>query len=166
MTMTRITPIDQTHIESFHAAVDSVARERKYLSFLEAPPLHATRAYLTTQIARGTVHRVAVDGDTVVGWCDIVPKERPTLSHTGVLGMGVIVAYRGRGIGRALIRAALDAALERRLARIELTVRTDNARAKRLYEEHGFEVEGMCRRHFFVDGEYIDSYLMAVLPAL
>ena len=33
------------HIESFHRTLDFVARERRYLSFLEAPPIELTRAY-------------------------------------------------------------------------------------------------------------------------
>jgi energy-coupling factor transporter transmembrane protein EcfT len=35
----QILPITEEHIKSFRAAVDSVAREHKYLAFLEGPPL-------------------------------------------------------------------------------------------------------------------------------
>ncbi|MBB2794036.1 UNVERIFIED_ORG: hypothetical protein GGD58_002900 [Rhizobium pisi] len=35
----RIEPIAAAHIESFHRALDTVAREKKYLSMLEATPL-------------------------------------------------------------------------------------------------------------------------------
>jgi hypothetical protein len=40
----RIVPIAAQHVEAFHRALDLVARERKYLAFLEAPPFEATRA--------------------------------------------------------------------------------------------------------------------------
>ena len=59
--------------------------------------------------------------------------------------------------------AALQAAWHREMTRIELTVRVDNERARRLYERFGFKVEGRCRRHMFVDGRYEDGYLMALL---
>jgi hypothetical protein len=35
----QIVPIEVKHIESFRRALDQVARERKYLAMLEAPPL-------------------------------------------------------------------------------------------------------------------------------
>ena len=38
----RVMPIEERHIGSYHAAVGSVARERAYLVFLEAPPLEST----------------------------------------------------------------------------------------------------------------------------
>ena len=34
-----IASIREEHIEGYHAALDVVARERRYLSFLEAPPI-------------------------------------------------------------------------------------------------------------------------------
>jgi ribosomal protein S18 acetylase RimI-like enzyme len=114
-------------------------------------------------MADGVPHFVAITDGKVVGWCDIALKPRPTLRHSGVLGMGVISEYRGRGIGRALMHATLEAAKQRGIARIELTVRVDNEPAKRLYESFGFIAEGLCRRHLLVDGEYRDSWLMALL---
>ena len=44
--------------------------------------------------------------------------------------------------------------------KIELEVRIDNYNAIRLYEKFGFRNEGILRRGFLVDGEYIDLLLM------
>jgi len=90
-------------------------------------------------------------------------QPRATLRHSGVLGIGVIEAHRGRGIGRALTGTTLAAARASGLTRVELTVRADNDRARKLYAAFGFAVEGLCRRYMYLDGEYWDSYLMAVL---
>jgi hypothetical protein len=35
----RIKPMSEEHIEGFHRVLDTVARERKYLSLLQAPSL-------------------------------------------------------------------------------------------------------------------------------
>src|SRR2546423_1016104 len=94
---------------------------------------------------------------------DVLPKPRPAMRHSGVLDMGIIEGYRGRGIGRSLMRTTLEAAKAKGMTRIELTVRVDNPVAKRLYEALGFIVEGLCRRHMRIKGEYHDSYLMALL---
>jgi hypothetical protein len=37
----RVVPIAEHHIAGLREAVDSVARERRYLALLEAPPLEA-----------------------------------------------------------------------------------------------------------------------------
>jgi len=163
--MPAIVPLSEAHIDGFRAAVDSVARELKYLSFLEAPPLPEVRKFVLQNIAAGVPQFVAIEDQRVVGWCDVLPKPRPALRHSGVLGMGVVDAYRGRGIGRKLLDATLRAAKQMGLTRIELTVRTDNARAKRLYESFGFAVEGLCRRHIYIEGTYHDSHLMALVDA-
>jgi ribosomal protein S18 acetylase RimI-like enzyme len=159
----RIVPIAEEHIDGFWNVLDSVAREHRFLAFLEAPPLEAVREFVRGNIGSGHPQFVAIADERVVGWCDVLPKPRPALRHSGVLGMGVIGACRGRGIGTALINTTLQAAKAKGLTRIELTVRVDNQRAKALYEKFGFVVEGVCRRYMRVDGVYYDSYLMSVL---
>jgi RimJ/RimL family protein N-acetyltransferase len=163
--MASIAPIAQQHIEGFRSAVDRVARERRYLARFEAPAEADVRKYVLESIARQVPHFVALVDGGVVGWCDITLRPQPAFAHSGVLGIGVISEYRGQGVGRALLEATLQAAQARDIRRVELTVRVDNERAKRLYEICGFVVEGVCRRHMLVDGEFHDSYLMAHLHA-
>jgi len=159
-----VVPIGEMHIEGFRAAIDSVARERKYLALLEAPPEADTRKYVRDNIAGGAPHFVAVADGKVVGWCDVAVRPRSTQRHCGVLGMGVIREHRGNGVGRALMQATLTAAKASGMRRIELTVRVDNEPAKRLYESFGFVTEGLCKRHMCIDGQFVDSWLMALLP--
>ena len=97
MASVEIVPITQDHIESFHRALDFVARERRYLSFLEAPPLESVRAFVLDNIKQGYPQLVAVSAGQVVGWCDVVPKPRPIYAHVGVLGMGLLPEFRGQG---------------------------------------------------------------------
>ena len=71
-------PMRGDHVESFHRALDTVARERKNLLFLEAPALEDTRAFVLGSLAGGNPHFVAEAGSEVVGWCDI--RRRPLSS--------------------------------------------------------------------------------------
>ncbi|HWE16654.1 MAG TPA: hypothetical protein VG758_05635 [Hyphomicrobiaceae bacterium] len=45
-----IAGIREEHIDGYHAALDAVARERRCLGFLEAPPVEMSRQF----VGRGT----------------------------------------------------------------------------------------------------------------
>ena len=157
----RIVPIAEEHIEGFRSVLDSVAKERRYLAFLEAPSLEESRGFVRRNIKKGYPQCVALIDGNVVGWCDILPIDRPTMAHGGVLGVGVLQDHRGKGIGTALIRTAIDMAKAAGLTRIELTVREQNARAIALYDRLGFIREGLKHRAVRVDGRYEDLICMA-----
>ena len=159
----RIEAIREEHVPSYWAALDAVARERRFLLMLEAPPLAATREFVLGNLRDGNPQVVAMVGETVVGWCDIRRGAMPTLRHSGSLGIGVLAPWRRRGLGAGLLQAALALARERGFERIELAVRVDNPGACALYERFGFEHEGRLRRHLRVDGESHDSFAMALL---
>jgi ribosomal protein S18 acetylase RimI-like enzyme len=159
----QVVPIERRHVAGFREVLDGVARERRYLAFLEAPPLARLRRFVLDGLRAGISQFVAVDGTRVVGWCDVVPKAQETLRHSGTLGMGVATSHRGIGVGTALLRATLEGAFARGLTRIELVVRTDNEPAIELYRRHGFEVEGRLRRYIVVDGAACEALLMARL---
>jgi len=114
-------------------------------------------------IAKGYPQLVVLSGAKVVGWCDVTPSDRSTMRHCGTLGMGLLPAWRGRGLGERLIRQALDAARAFGLLRVELSVRADNTRATALYRKVGFGMEGLKRDAMHVDGEFHDVLLMALL---
>ncbi|MDH4165964.1 MAG: GNAT family N-acetyltransferase [Gammaproteobacteria bacterium] len=158
-----IVPIGRQHIAGFHAALDCVAKERRYLALLEAPSLWRTRRFVLASLQAGAVHVVAVAADRVVGWCDLRPKAAPALRHTAVLGMGVVAAFRSQGIGSRLLTAALGLAPARGIRRSELVVRSDNSAAIALYRRFGFVDEGTCRSYMRVDGADYDALLMARL---
>jgi hypothetical protein len=76
----------------YHAALDQVARERRYLAFLEAPPLGDSTSFVQWLLGGAGLHYVAVTpANEVVGWCDVVRNAREGFAHTGQLGMGVVL---------------------------------------------------------------------------
>jgi RimJ/RimL family protein N-acetyltransferase len=158
-----IAAVAPEHVEGLHRAIDIVARERKYLTLFEAFPLPETREFVRDLISKGGLQFVALARGGVVGWCDIRRHPFPSHAHRGALGMGLLPAYRGRGLGRTLLDATLAQAFRSGFVRVELDVRADNARAIALYDRVGFVREGLVRAAVRVDGKYYDAIAMAIV---
>jgi putative acetyltransferase len=158
-----ILPTSESHFEGLYQALDEVAHEKRYLAFIQAPPVENAFAFFRNIVASDLCQVIAVENGTVVGWCDVLPKFGDACAHVGTLGMGLIPSARHRGIGSRLLAAAIERAWTKGFSRIELSVRADNANAKALYERFGFVVEGINRRAYCIDGEFFDVYTMALL---
>lgn len=66
--------------------------------------------------------------------------------HVGTLGIGVLQAYWGKGVGRALMAALENHALDQGVERLEFTVLDHNRRARDFYRRLGYDEEGRKRR--------------------
>ena len=65
-----------------------------------------------------------------------------------IANLAVDPAARGRGIGSALLDAALEEARRQQASRVFLEVRSSNLRARQLYESRGFAEVGRRRRYY------------------
>lgn len=140
MTDVIIRKIRQDDVDGFRAALGSVAAEGRWLATTTLPPLEKTQAFVASNIKNNYPQFVVEKDGTIIGWCDIFPRDVQDLA-TGVLGMGLVATERGKGYGRALIEATVNAAKEFGFQTIRLDVRTDNAAAIALYKKIGFEIE-------------------------
>jgi ribosomal protein S18 acetylase RimI-like enzyme len=106
---------------------------------------------------------VAEEDDEVVGYVAL-GRRTPLKSNRHVAdirGLAVAPRCQGRGLGRALVAAAVDAARARGARKLTLRVLGPNAAARALYESCGFVVEGVLRDEFLLAGRYVDDVLMA-----
>jgi ribosomal protein S18 acetylase RimI-like enzyme len=163
MNQVTIRQLSQEDIESLHACLDSVARERKYLGFTQVAPIEETRKSLVDDMQRGVIRLIALDESNVVGWCHIRPDRWEGFTHAGWLGMGVLKGYRSQGIGSALLYQSLGEARSRGLERVELSVFASNLTAIHLYEKFKFEIEGRKKRARKLDGIYDDIIIMGLI---
>jgi putative acetyltransferase len=121
------------------------------------------RERLASAQESGYVLVAEVDGK-VVGMIGLKPESSPRRRHSGGIGMAVQGGYQGRGVGTALLAAAIDLAdYWLGLRRLELHVFADNAVAVHLCEKAGFVVEGRVRDFALRAGVYIDGLAMARL---
>jgi ribosomal protein S18 acetylase RimI-like enzyme len=160
-----VVPIASEHAAGFHACLDTVAKERRYLAKIEALPLERVQEFVERSVADDAVQFVALHGSTVIGWADVFAHSPSAISHCGALGMGLLPDYRGQGLGRVLLNACIAKSAAKGLTRIELEVREDNDRAIRLYERAGFLVEGRKRNSMRLGGIYFNTLIMGLLMA-
>ncbi len=140
-----------------------VGGETDNLSFdAEGVPfgLEAEQAYLRAQYesADNVQYLAKVDGE-IIGVASLNRKPR-RMSHRGELGISLKKAWWGCGAASALMEAILAFAKENGFEQLNLEVRSDNARAIRLYEKFGFRKLCTFPDFFKLNGEYIDFDLM------
>jgi RimJ/RimL family protein N-acetyltransferase len=160
----RVEILTPERMADYHACLDSVARERRWIAITEAPLLACLTEWTTrTHFQSGFPCLLAIDDEAAIGWANLNPFERPGHAHLATLGMGVLAPHRGRGVGDALLARLIAEASGLRLERLELTVYAENLPAIRLYRKHGFSVEGVKRRYKKLDGAYDDAIMMVLL---
>jgi ribosomal protein S18 acetylase RimI-like enzyme len=108
-------------------------------------------------------HLVAEYGGEVVGYVKIRPVyPMPEGAHVyGIHGIVVAGHARRRGVASALLVAAEDFVRVRGGRKLRLGVLGGNHAAQRLYQRHGYTVEGRHRDEFLIDGRYVDDIQMA-----
>ncbi|MBT2443856.1 GNAT family N-acetyltransferase [Streptomyces sp. ISL-36] len=140
--------LDRSTWSPLHAVLP--APEPPYDPFFDAR--HRPEDYLVAESADGVV----------LGYLRLVPPT-PLACNAHVRqiqGLAVAESARGRGVGRALLRAALAETLRQGGNRITLRVLGHNAPARALYASEGFAVEGVLPGEFFLNGAYVDDILM------
>ncbi len=162
-----IRPMSIDDAVDFNWLVGVVARERRYLRFLDAPSMERTVDFLRDSLDAGNLHLAAVVDGEIVGWCDVCRHSPEIEAHVGTLGIGLLPAQRGRGLGKVLLDVTIAAAERLDFRRIELTVFSENHRAIALYEGRGFVREGLMRAAARFGEDYRDVVLMArLIPEL
>ena len=108
-------------------------------------------------------HLVAEYDGKVVGYLRL--QDKYTFPEgAGVLtinGLAVAESARGRGVASALLTAATAEGRLRNARKISLHVHSTNTAARRLYERHGYTIEGTHPNEFVIEGASIASVDMA-----
>jgi ribosomal protein S18 acetylase RimI-like enzyme len=79
-----------------------------------------------------------------------------------IKGLSVSPAHRRRGVATALLHAAVEQARAAGAERLTLRVLGHNTAARELYAAFGFEIEGVLRDFFRLDGRSVDDVLMTL----
>jgi ribosomal protein S18 acetylase RimI-like enzyme len=137
--------------------VAAVAEERDGIA-TEPPVDVEARTRLFADSIDGTL--VAVAGDEIVGSLHVDASR----FGFGEIGMAVTRPWRGRGVGSALLEAAIERARSDGLHKLALDVFPHNTAAIALYRKFGFVEEGRRAKHYRrASGELWDSVVMGLV---
>jgi ribosomal protein S18 acetylase RimI-like enzyme len=137
--------------------VAAVAEERDGIA-TEPPVDVEARTRLFADSIDGTL--VAVAGDEIVGSLHVDASR----FGFGEIGMAVARPWRGRGVGSALLEAAIERARSDGLHKLALDVFPHNTAAIALYRKFGFVEEGRRAKHYRrASGELWDSVVMGLV---
>ncbi|WP_417013997.1 GNAT family N-acetyltransferase [Alistipes sp.] len=123
--------------EVTEALIDAFARLLPQLSERLTAPDRATVARIVAAPATRQLTAVTDEG-RIVGLLSVAFYDVPSGRKAWIEDVVVDAAARGRGVGEALVRAALSVAREEGAARVMLTSNAARRAAHRLYERMGF----------------------------
>jgi GNAT superfamily N-acetyltransferase len=103
---------------------------------------------------RGGLWLARADGDTAIGCVALRPLEEAGAAE--VKRMFVDAAWRGRGVGRALLEALIDGARERGYGVIRLGTLDDMTAAQALYHSLGFTPVARYRPDELMDTRFYE----------
>ncbi len=138
----------------------------------------AERRWIRTEVIRGGIRHyrrlfrsswttddariVAVADGRVVGAVSLERLRPAANRHVATLGMMVQAAWRRKGIGAALVAAALEWARSAGIEKVSLEVYPGNDAARALYRRFGFVEEGRLARHSKKSYGYEDEIVMGL----
>jgi RimJ/RimL family protein N-acetyltransferase len=158
----RVRPATPDDAAELGRALKVVVDEKRWLA-IQPPVTEAEMADgIRARLAEGQKLFVLEDEEdgALVGLINLRPTR---IEGVDSIGMWILAEHRGKGGGRLLVDAAIQARAPE-VHKIELEVWPHNESAIRLYERAGFEREGLRRDHYRRrDGRLHSSLIMARL---
>lgn len=104
---------------------------------------------------------VAVDGEAVLGWAGL-SAYRARDCYAGIAEFSIYLdrSARGRGVGRLLLTALIDAARERGFWKLVSRIFPFNAASRAVCRACGFREVGVYEKHARLDGRWLDVVIV------
>jgi len=158
--MVEVRPLREDDIERLLDLIEVVAAERRWIA--TQPPVDREKRgeWLREGLGDERVLALVAEADG-----DLVGELGARFAPYGVVDFGMLVApaWRGRGVGGALLAGCVDWARRVGAHKVGLQVFPHNEAAIALYRKHGFVEEGRLRRHYRrLDGAIYDAIIMGL----
>ena len=160
-----IRPIKKT--DSVQASLDFICElinEEVYILYNKKPTLKEEKKWFNDKLNELKYNQqVALtvwDGKKLVGICDAKKGRMKEVDNT-LIGIAILKAYRGRGLGEKLIRAIIKLAKKKlKPKNIYLSAFAENKVALNLYKKVGFKEFARFQKWMKHNGKYYDSVYM------
>ena len=107
---------------------------------------------------------VAESGQAVCGWASLSPwSDRPAYDTSVEVSVYVAEEHRGKGIGKQLLHALIEAGRAHGHHALLGRISSDNTVSIRLHESMGFTVAGVLKEVGFKFGRWLDVSIMELL---
>jgi RimJ/RimL family protein N-acetyltransferase len=158
-------------VERLMEFINTLSKEQTYITFqgeqvtLEEESRYV-EGFLKKTEEKKAVKLLAFHKDELIGVCDITPLEKIE-SHIGKLGLTIKKEWRGKGVGKLLLKTTLLETEKNTVGIriVELGVFANNPVAKRMYEKMGFIEYGKLPGGIQYRGELVDHVYMYKLLA-
>ena len=151
--------------------VESVDKEfiRRYWNdpdmrhfFAKSEPIDSNHLADFLETSEGVVHFLPCRDGNPVGFVWMFGIDDVT--SRGEIGYWVCPEDQGQGYATEAAKLGLRYAFnERGLHKVMARVLEGNTASRQVLEKLGFEEEGHLQEHYFVNGEYIDTYIFGLL---
>jgi RimJ/RimL family protein N-acetyltransferase len=145
-------------------AIKSTSPERSYVLMEQyGKDASSEKEYIRKADCEKCLLLVATANDAVVGSLAALQADGGNNSQTAHIlhiGLHLVEAYRGLGIGSQMLQYAVEWAKERRFRKLEASIFTTNKRSLHVFSRAGFQEEGTRLKRFWVGNEFIDEVLM------
>ena len=104
---------------------------------------------------------VAIEDDKVIGWAALVPVSSRCV-YAGVAEVSVYVGEnaRGKGIGKKLLQALIDASEQNNLWTLQAGIFSENIASIKIHESCGFRIIGTREKIGKMNGVWRDTILL------
>ena len=108
------------------------------------------------------IHVIAFGHGKLIGNCGVSRGKGSDEFHHGTLGISVSKEYRNFGIGREMLKTAIEECRKAGFKTIELEAFGNNQRAIHLYERVGFKQVGVIPKKIHRNGRFYDIVVMSI----
>lgn len=166
MEQIQIRPLEQNDVQDLLSFMNVLSKEQTYIRLQgEELTMDEEIRYIDDFIRRvrekKAIKLLAFNGKELIGVADVYLKDKIE-NHIGVFGITIKKEWRGKGIGRKLMKQTLNEAIKsiNGLKIIELGVFANNPIAKKMYEKMGFVEYGKLPKGIRHKGEFVDHLYM------
>ena len=147
-----IKDFNMIYFDEYLALLNKVIEEGKWLARYEPFEYESSLEYIKNKHASRVPFILVFDRDRLIGWCDADSSRE----GVGYLAIGLHEDYRGKGIGKILIKEIIKKSIEFGFNKINLSVRATNHRAIALYKRIGFRQIEFITDGLILPNEKID----------